>query len=128
MSRFTCKLLCNTASPDDGVKMGSIEKGAALSFVKSFPFKKELARRKQDPSLVVPTITFHDGVSNRSLSLSSDAPGRFAVWKPGTRLRADGVKSMLKVLACVSLFFDGKEKELNAYLRHLVEEGARPLQ
>ena len=126
MSRFTCKLLLAVASPDEVVKMGEINKAAALSFVKSFPFRRELARRKQDPSLTAPTITFHDNAAHRYLSIRGDSPGHFAVWKTNAEARADGVKSMLKVLACISLFFDGKDKELNDYLRHLSTEGARP--
>lgn len=126
MSRFTCKLLCGTASPDDVVKMGSIEKQAALSFVESFPFRKELARRQTDPSLVVPTITFHDNAAHRYLSISSDAPDRYCVYKPNAETRADGLKSMLKVLACISLFFEGKDGELNDYIEHLSGDHARP--
>lgn len=126
MSRFTCKLLCATSAPDEVVKLGAIEKPAALSFVKSFPFRKELARRQEDPSLAVPTITFHDNAAHRYLSISSDAPGRYCVYKPNAEARADGLNSMLKVLACISLFFDGKDRELNEYIEHLSGDHARP--
>ena len=125
-SRFTYKLLFSTSSPDDVVKMGEIGKDAALTFVKTFPFKKELHRREQDPTLVVPTITFHDNAAHRYLSIASDTPGRYSVWKPDAEARVDGVKSMLKILACVSLFFDGKDGELNEYIAHLSRDRTRP--
>ncbi len=122
MSRFTYKILFDTSSPDDVVKMGAIEKSAALSFVKTFPFKRELAKRERDPSLVAPTIIFHDSMTRRYLAVRSEAPGRYAVWQPDAEARADGVQSMLKVLACVTLFFDGKARELNHYIRNLAAE------
>jgi len=125
-SRFTCKLLVSASRPEDVVKMGAIEKSAALSFVKSFPFKRELAKREQDPSLLAPTITFHDNAAHRYLSIRCETPGRYSVWKPDAEAGADGVKSMLKILACISLFFDGKDGELNEYIAHLSRDRTRP--
>jgi hypothetical protein len=126
VGRFTFKLLCSTASSEEVVKMGEIDKEGALHFVKAFPFKRELRKREQDPTLVVPTLTFHDNAAHRYLHVSSDTPGRYTVWKPDAEVRADGVRSMLKVLACLSLFFDGKDRELNEFIAHLSGDRTRP--
>jgi hypothetical protein len=126
MGRFTFKLLFATSSPEEVVKMGEIDKDGALHFVKTFPFKRELRKREQDPALVVPTITFHDNAAHRYLHIACETPGRYSVWKPDAESRVDGLKSLLKVLACLSLFFDGKDRELNEYIAHLSGDRTRP--
>jgi hypothetical protein len=75
---------------------------------------------------VAPTITFHDNAAHRYLSIVSDTPGHYSIRRTNPGAGADGIRSMLQLLACISLFFDGNDKELSAYIEHLARESGRP--
>ena len=115
MNKFTCNILLATSSPDDVIEKGEIEKEDALSALKSFPFREELAKREQNPDLMVPTLTFHNCDTGQYLALWSESPGCYTVWKPDSMALAVGVRGEQDLHECVTLFFDVEDKELNEY-------------
>jgi len=119
MSKFTYNVPLSTSSPDDVVEMGEIEKEAALSVVGSFPFQEGLAKRAKNPSLMAPTLTFSNNTTGQDLAIWSEIQGQYTIWKPDAMACAECVETMQHLLACVALFFDEQDEELNALLEQL---------